>query len=575
MTRIESIKALYKFFYGKLPSVSELEKYTIYPDYLKLELINSLIIIDSGYNPQLLSTTQIVKDFFKSLFNYSDEEMSVIIQEQETIASNGGIDGFAYWVNELENNSNVINVNTLAIALLNGAAQTEQQRVIDSLNSSNLEINEIIDYYSNIDLQYSQIADVNSYGVDSLLYGTYWDDRDILTYSFNKTIPSYYYEFGNELTSGFTLLNNQQKNAVRDILNKISSYIGLDFIETDSTAQMKFSIINMGDDLAGFSFYPTELDEIGGDVFLSDIYNNFENAFDYSLEENSFSWSTIAHEIGHALGLKHPFEEGEVLPENLDNITYTIMSYSDKFNYIPQWEFVDDSFSTSYKAVFPNLLSIFDLSALHAIYGENTQTNNTDTIYTFNFYDYTFETIWDTGGIDTIDLSNTYGSTYFDMEDGSINSVDVKTLSELKSVYTQGINNPYFKTQFENSISIKYQDNLLYTGENNVSIAIGTIIENINTGFGKDVIEDNRYNNIINTNESNDSIYLGAGGYDIVDGGSGIDKVYLDLEKNDVNIKKLENSYLLTTDSFAAELKNIELIYFSDNSFYNPENLLI
>jgi hypothetical protein len=578
MTRIESIKALYKFFFGEIPSISQLERYTNFPDYIKLELINSLIISDSNYQFSSLSTTQLVKDFFKSLFNYTDDEMNNIIQEQESIALNGGVDGFSYWVNELENNSKMINMNTLAIALLNGASQTDQERVKDYLDVTNFQLEDIFNYYSNINLQYTQVATVDTYGVDTLLSGSYWNDRDTLTYSFNETIPSYYYndEFGTELITGFTPLNENQKVVVRNILEKLSSVIDLTFIEVESIGNMKFSIIDMDDTLAGFAYYPSETNgEIAGDVFLSDIFNTSSDEFNFSYSENSFSWDTIVHEIGHALGLKHPFEEGATLSKDLDNITYSIMSYTSKFNSIPQWELSNGNLIINYKEVFPNLLAIFDLSTLQAIYGENSQSNSDDTIYTFNFYDYTFETIWDTGGVDTIELSSNYGNTTFDMRDGSINSVDVRTLSELISLYESGINNTYLKNLFEDAVTLKYKQDLLYTGENNISIAVGTIIENINTGFGSDAVVDNEYNNIINTNSSNDNIYLGNGGYDIVDGGSGIDKIFLDLEKNDVKIEKLDDSYLLTSDSFAVEFKNIELISFADNSFYSPENLLI
>jgi serralysin len=38
-------------------------------------------------------------------------------------------------------------------------------------------------------------------------------------------------------------------------------------------------------------------------------------------------YQTLLHELGHALGLKHPFEGGVTLPDNRDNTDYTLMSY--------------------------------------------------------------------------------------------------------------------------------------------------------------------------------------------------------------------------------------------------------
>src|SRR5688572_11986004 len=39
----------------------------------------------------------------------------------------------------------------------------------------------------------------------------------------------------------------------------------------------------------------------------------------------TFSYLTVLHELGHAIGLKHPFDGTATLPTSLDTMSYTIM----------------------------------------------------------------------------------------------------------------------------------------------------------------------------------------------------------------------------------------------------------
>lgn len=113
--RIKQVTALYVTIFDSTPTISQLDMYLNLNQNIKLEVISSMMMASSPIKATLLSqdTKSIVKDIFQSIFGYTDGQMNTIIAEQQKNAQNGGVDGFEYWVKELENNSDMINVNTL------------------------------------------------------------------------------------------------------------------------------------------------------------------------------------------------------------------------------------------------------------------------------------------------------------------------------------------------------------------------------------------------------------------------------------------------------------------------------
>ena len=81
---------------------------------------------------------------------------------------------------------------------------------------------------------------------------------------------------------------------------------------------------------AGFSYFPNNFFEIGMDVFIAKGYAS--PSFSSELITN-YDYEVLVHELGHALGLKHPFEaNGEntaTLSMFEDNTRNTAMSYDD------------------------------------------------------------------------------------------------------------------------------------------------------------------------------------------------------------------------------------------------------
>jgi len=310
---------------------------------------------------------------------------------------------------------------------------------------------------------------------------------------------------------------------------------------------------------------------------LSTDFNSEDKNKYYGLDRGEGGWVTITHELGHALGLKHPVNYNDdtsppYLSDELNDINHTVMSYTTRDDFIPEFNIDGDNILYSIDIVYPDLYSIYDIATLQSIYGVNRDYRIEDDIYTLEYSDYKIETIWDAGGNDTIELSDTKGNTTLDMHSGTINSIDVYSLDDIisihiENIHAQGIDQAEADDWIADNISYLNDESLLYTGKNNFGIAEGVIIENINTGSGDDIITDNEVDNIINTGAGDDKIYLGSGGFDQINGGNGSDEIYLDLLKDDIELIQIDNqTYSIISDNFKAEIVGIETIYFGDGS---------
>ena len=352
--------------------------------------------------------------------------------------------------------------------------------------------------------------------------------------------------------------------SIIDVKFKEVEYGDIKFNKVDMVSESGFTVVSDTPYLI--------TDGVYDDIFIS---NRLDNMF----------YSTLLHEIGHALGLKHPNNYGNdgasskppYMPSSEDNITYTTMSYIHNNDYQLYITLNGNSYTYGITPIDRYTYSAYDIDALKYTYGSNI-TNMEDNIYKFdgvNFY-----TIDDTIGYDTIDLSTTKNNfinlyTSFDTIDAfgyqisdrllsSVNYSDIDTIINDKIALLNVTLDE--KEQIYNTVSKWINDNnyenLIYTGKDNLSFSQNTVIEKYIGGIGKDTVIDNMYDNTILTGKGDDKIII-LGGDDYIDGGDGWDILYINGYKKDFQI----SNNMLISENEIIKYDNIEQIYFIDTYY--------
>jgi len=158
--------------------------------------------------------------------------------------------------------------------------------------------------------------------VDALLTGMKWDGL-FLQYSFPDNAFDYSYRGYLNVRDSFQQMNSTQAAAVRVAIDFYESVSGLQIVElvgsADRNADLMFAMSSAPN--TAFAYFPHSSDQGGDAWFNTRSYN--------SPEAGNYAWSTIIHEIGHALGLKHGHETGGpgAIQRTFDSHEYSVMTY--------------------------------------------------------------------------------------------------------------------------------------------------------------------------------------------------------------------------------------------------------
>jgi hypothetical protein len=175
-------------------------------------------------------------------------------------------------------------------------------------------------------------------------------DWNYLTTSAGTPVTTLTYTFsvasGNEdaasaqanFTGSAQAFSASQQDATRTALAYITKLTGIQFAETSdgNAAQIHLADVNLiASNVTGlcswhssYGYSGTQLNSYDADayVYLDNVEWGYQNA---NLAPGGDGYQTLLHELGHSLGLKHPFEDSITLPASQDNTSNTLMSYTD------------------------------------------------------------------------------------------------------------------------------------------------------------------------------------------------------------------------------------------------------
>ena len=251
-----------------------------------------------------------------------------------------------------------------------------------------------------------QITPLSGYNhIDALLdIGPDWN---YLTPVGNTILYTFSVASGNEDgQSGQQAFSTSQQAAARTAMKYLADVTGIVFTETNDGAAAQVHLCNVdiaGASVTGLCSWSASYLPDGANLvsYSANAYVYLDNrewaAVNANLTPGGQGYETLLHELGHMLGLKHPFEDAIQLPAAQDSTLNTLMAYNEV--------------GGPYSAFRP-----YDIAALNWLYGGDglrgnlginsatgaryiTGTNGNDTLVGTPFND----TLEGDGGNDTID----------------------------------------------------------------------------------------------------------------------------------------------------------------------------
>ena len=315
-----------------------------------------------------------------------------------------------------------------------------------------------------------------------------------ITYSYPTSTSLFVQEFnldeeGPDLTLTNIAASTQAVSIFETGLGQIEQVANINFTFIEE-AGIEFGILRLSGNTA----------EAGNTLGIAGLPNRFPSGGDIYLFESFIGTGgrltfVTLHELGHALGLTHT-QEG-TFPTNFDGAEYTLMTPSF------QSAFFENATSAD---LYPTSFAYADILAFRHLYGGDDISSAGNNTYIFDLGSRYWETIFDLGGTDTIQITGTGGSVEIDLtpDSNSLNGawINVGTTITYKS----------------GGFAVGSRDDTVF-------ISPETVIENVYAAGGNDQITGNSANNRLRGNNGADSLN-GADGNDTLRGDDGNDVLY-------------------------------------------------
>ncbi len=311
----------------------------------------------------------------------------------------------------------------------------------------------------------------------------------------------------------FTAFNAAQQASAVVAMGLVSEVANVTFARSAvGTAQIEYGNIALSTTPFGFTaglarnqYTIPSVNGVVTDTYIvhSDVYLTNTPNTDATLSNpfvGTSGFSTMLHEVLHALGFDHSFENNQP-PAGTDSHQYSVMSYTSH---------------PSMPNVSPTGLMLYDMVAIQYLYGANTTTRTGNDVYSWATNAAPLTAIWDAGGVDTLSAAGQNFASVINLNSGFFSSIG-----------SNGAGG---------------------AAVNNIAIAYGATIENAIGGNGNDAIYGNAGNNNI----------AGGTGHDYVDGGAGSDTIDYSGGTNAAYVELYLNRAVNDGSGFYDSLLNIE-----------------
>lgn len=282
------------------------------------------------------------------------------------------------------------------------------------------------------------------------------------------------------------------RDAVRWALAAWGNVLDLQFLELDESSgaagDLRIGYTSLGMDVSqlGYTYAPSNSLQ-GGDVWLN---AQLSGGLYGSFTAGSLSSYAVLHELGHALGLKHPhaasmFNE-VVLDSAADTLFNTVMSYYAAPDVVLAADAIDS---------LPGGPMALDIASLQTLYGANTASHAGDDTYRYDASGMSLQTLYDPGGIDTIEVMGERDAQV-DLRPGAWSTIGLPVTLDGDPPVTHA----------------------------SIMIYATSLIENVLGGEGDDSLLGNAAANLLDGGAGSDTLNGGRGS-DTLAGGAGMDKL--------------------------------------------------
>lgn len=340
--------------------------------------------------------------------------------------------------------------------------------------------------------------------------------RSTLRYQFLSGNEAY---LSNADRNGFAGMNAGQKQAVVSAMSYLSSLINVTFVEDGNNPDIVFGTNDQANS-AGYSHYPLGNGGNPTVLMLDNVAQGQPTNTSSELQDKtSYGWHTLVHELGHAMGLKHPGSynagggrtPGPYLSSAKDHRGNTVMSYRDAPGSANvSASATNNGYSYSYSSVTPIGYMTLDIAALQYLYGAKTSTNAPAIAVNDNRQ--AFETVWAPNGV-SLSAAATTRSNIFDMRPGGYSSIAVMSSADLAEKYRQqfrqqGVDDAKAQGFAGSLVNNKNLKGKFYDGRNTLGLAFGSRYTSVSGGGGSDRFYAGLYSAEVNGGAGVDTLFL-------------------------------------------------------------------